>query len=89
MYYINVQVSDQAGYNLKMYRVVHNMTNTQALDDILLKLSETKDDDKTTITIPCETADRIRKLGNMGDSYDTVINRVFDELHKVKVRDDE
>lgn len=43
----------------------------------------------TTIQVTETTRKRIRSMGNMGDSYDTVINRIIDELHKVKVRDDE
>lgn len=38
MYNIKEQVSDQSGKNLKIYRAIHDMSNAQALDDILLNI---------------------------------------------------
>ena len=39
---------------------------------------------KTTIAIDEETRDRLKKHGSMGDSFDTVINRVIDAYEERK-----
>ena len=38
MYNIREKVSDEAGRKLKVYKVMHDMTIAQAIDDILLNL---------------------------------------------------
>lgn len=43
----------------------------------------------TTITISSNTKSRMREYGHMGETYDGLINRMFDEIegYKAKNRD--
>lgn len=40
----------------------------------------------TTITITTETKTRILKYGHMGETYNGVINRMFDEIEELKIK---
>ena len=40
----------------------------------------------TTITISYETKTRMLKYGHMGETYNDVINRMFDEIEEYKAK---
>jgi hypothetical protein len=38
----------------------------------------------TTITLRESTKERLQKHGNMGESFDELLNRILDQIEKVK-----